>query len=123
MTTRYGYELRDWDAAKGETVTLLGERARSSLGPITYGALAGRLKSISIEPHQFAMFAMLGEISDEEDSLGRGMLSAHVVSAETGIPGGGFFELAEKLGRRVDDRLAFWVDEIKRVDKVWRRVP
>jgi hypothetical protein len=123
MTTKYGYEQRDWDAAKVETVALLGERARSSLGPITYGALAGRLRSISIEPHQFAMFAMLGEISNEEDSLGRGMLSAYVVPAETGVPGGGFFDLAEKLGRRVDDRLAFWVEEIKRVDAVWRRAP
>jgi hypothetical protein len=36
------------------------------------------------------------------------------------MPGGGFFELAEKLGRRVDDRLAFWIDEIKLVDAAWR---
>ena len=123
MTTKYGYERRDWDAAKAETVEILVGRARGGLGPMTYGALAGQLKSISIEPHQFAMFAMLGEVSDDEDSFGRGMLSAYVVSAETGIQGGGFFELAEKLGRRVDDRLAFWVEEIKRVDEVWRRVP
>jgi hypothetical protein len=123
MTTKYGYETRDWDAARAEIVAILGERARNARGPITYGALAGQLKSISIEPHQFAMFAMLGEISEDEDSLGRGMLSAYVVSAETGLPGGGFFELAEKLGRRADDRLAFWVGEIKRVDETWRRAP
>jgi hypothetical protein len=123
MTTKYGYERRDWDAAKVEIVEILGERVRSASGPITYGALAGQLKSISLGPHQLALFAILGEISEEEDSLGRGMLSAYVVSADTGIPGGGFFELAEKLGRRADDRLAFWVEEIKRVDQVWRRVP
>jgi hypothetical protein len=122
MTTKYGYERRDWDSAKVEIVKILGERARGGTGPITYGALAGQLKSISIEPHQFAMFSILGEISDGENSLGRGMLSAYVVSAETGMPGGGFFELAEKLGRRVDDRVAFWVTEIKRVDEMWRRV-
>ena len=84
MTTKYGFELRDWDAAMAETVDILGERARSARGPITYGALAGQLKSIVIEPHQFAMFAMLGVISEAESSLGRGMLSAYVVSAEPG---------------------------------------
>ena len=44
MTTKYGYETRDWDAARAEIVEVLGERARSARGPITYGALVGQLK-------------------------------------------------------------------------------
>jgi hypothetical protein len=58
--------------------------------------------------------------ADEEDSIGRGMLSAYVVSSETGPPRAGFFELATKLGRTFDDRLAFWVEEMKRVGDAWR---
>ena len=120
MTLKFGYERRDWDAAKAEIVVILGDRVRDGRGPMTYGELASKIKSVSLEPHQYAMFAILGEVSDDEDSMGRGMLSAYVVTAETGIPGGGFFELAEKLGRRVDDRLAFWVEEIRRVDAAWQ---
>lgn len=119
MTLKFGYERRDWNAAKAEIVRILGDRVRGGRGPITYGELASKVKSISLEPHQYAMFAILGEVSDDEDSIGRGMLSAYVVTAETGIPGAGFFELAEKLGRHVDDRLAFWVEEIRRVDAAW----
>jgi hypothetical protein len=119
LTLKFGYERRDWDAAKAEIVRILGDRVRGGRGPITYGELASKIKSISLEPHQYAMFAILGEMSGDEDAMGRGMLSAYVVTAETGIPGAGFFELAEKLGRRVDDRLAFWVEEIRRVDAAW----
>jgi len=119
VTLKFGYERRDWDAAKAEIVRILGDRVRGGRGPITYGELASKVKSIWLEPHQYAMFAILGEVSDDEDTMGRGMLSAYVVTAETGIPGAGFFELAEKLGRHVDDRLAFWVEEIRRVDAAW----
>ena len=122
MTLKFGYELKAWEAAKDEIVSILDARVRGGRGPITYGALASSLTSISIEPHHFAMFAILGEVSDEEDSAGRGMLSAYVVSAETGIPGGGYFELAEKLGRRTDDRLACWLNEIKAVDAARRPI-
>jgi hypothetical protein len=119
VTLKFGYERRDRDAAKAEIVRILGDRVRGGRGPITYGELASKVKSILLEPHQYAMLAILGEVSDDEDSIGRGMLSAYVVTAETGIPGAGFFELAEKLGRHVDDRLAVWVEEIRRVDAAW----
>ena len=102
MTLKFGYERRDWDAAKAEVVAILGERVRSGREPMMYGELASKVKAISLEPHQYAMFAILGEVSDDEDSMGRGMLSAYVVTAETGIPGDGLLELTEKLGCRVE---------------------
>ena len=120
MVTKFGYDLATWGKAKAEIVGILGERARSGAGPITYGDLARQIKTLNVEPHAFAMFSLLGEVSDEEDSIGRGMLSAYVVSSETGPPRAGFFELATKLGRTFDDRLAFWVEEMKRVDEAWR---
>lgn len=122
MMLKYGYELRDWQAAKNEIVEILGERVRGGRGPMTYGELCSDMKSIDIEPHSYALAHVLGEVSDDEDSAGRGMLSAYVVSAETGGPGGGFFELADKLGRDVRDRDAFWVDELRRVETAWKRV-
>jgi hypothetical protein len=118
--TKFGYDLATWEKAKAEIVGILGERARSGEGPITYGDLARQIKTLEVEPHAFAMFNLLGEVSAEENTIGRGMLSAYVVSSETGPPRAGFFELATKLGRTFDDRLAFWVEEMKRVDDAWR---
>ena len=62
MTLKFGYERRDWDAAKAEVVAILGERVRSGRGPMTYGELASKVKAISLEPHQYATFAILGEV-------------------------------------------------------------
>lgn len=76
------------------------------------------MKSIRLEPNEIALHALLGEVSSDEDDFGRGMLSAYVVSAEDGQPGGGFFTLAEKLGRKFTYRDSFWVAELKHVQSV-----
>lgn len=123
MNLRYGYELKDWQAAKDEIVEILGARVRAEGGSITYGDLCKTMKSITIEPHSYALAHMLGEVSDDEDAVGRGMLSAYVVSGETHAPGDGFFELAEKLGRNVRDREAFWVAELRRIEVAWKAKP
>jgi hypothetical protein len=75
--TKFGYDLATWEKAKAEIVGILGERARSGEGPITYGDLARQIKTLEVEPHAFAMFNLLGEVSAEEDAIGRGMLSAY----------------------------------------------
>ena len=48
MTLKFGYERRDWDAAKSEIVAILGERVRSGRGPMTYGELAGFATPLSV---------------------------------------------------------------------------
>jgi hypothetical protein len=59
---------------------------------------------------------MLGEISSSEDEAGLGLLSVIVVHKDGDMmPGPGFFELAEELGRRFEDRTVFWITELKRV--------
>jgi hypothetical protein len=59
---------------------------------------------------------MLGEISEEEDALGRGMLSVLVVHKGDGQrPGSGFFQLANKLGRDTSDKDLCWTIELQRV--------
>lgn len=121
MTTlEYGYGPKEWMAAKDEMIQIIGSRVRACRGPMTYGELCSPMKSISIEPYSCALAHMLGEVSDDEDTAGRGMLSAYVVSDETGGPGGGFFELAATLGRDVRDRDAFWVAELHRVEAARR---
>ena len=78
------------------------------------------LTSIRFDLDDVAYHKMLGEISEEEDAQGRGLLSAIVVH-KTGDqePGTGFYELAEALGRNVSDRLRCWTDEVKLAYQVW----
>jgi hypothetical protein len=121
MTTRYGYSRSDWDKAKAEMKQILVERAKVR-GMIPYSDLANRIQTIRIEPDSYAMAAMLGETSKEEDSAGRGMLTVIVVHKDGDMqPGPGFFELARDLGRDTRDILKCWVDELKKVHGYWSK--
>lgn len=67
---------------------------------------------------------MLGDIVTREQSLGRPMLSAVVVSSTNEQPGSGFYALAEQLGLIAPDasaqeRKAFWERERDQVYEVW----
>lgn len=69
---------------------------------------------------------MLAEIADREQSLGRPMLSAVVVSSTNQQPGPGFYTIAQQLGfiapdASAQERKAFWVSERDRVYDVWTR--
>ncbi len=119
MTTRYGYSLVDWKKAKKEMKKILIERAEVR-GMITYSELTEKVKTIHLEPDSYALAAMLGEISTEEDAAERGMLSVIVVHRYGDMqPGSGFFELAEELGRDTNDILTCWVKELKKVHAYW----
>ena len=67
---------------------------------------------------------ILGEISQEEYSRGRPMLSALAIGAN-GLPGEGFFTLAKDLGNQFEDtpeeRRSFWESEKKKVYWTWQR--
>jgi molybdopterin synthase catalytic subunit len=119
MTTKYGYEQHEWDAAKAEMREALIERAKVR-GMIPYSELVEKITTIELEPNSFALAAMLGEVSTEEDAADRGMLSVIVVHKVGDMqPGPGFFELAGELGRDTSDILKCWVDELKKVHRVW----
>ena len=63
---------------------------------------------------------LLGEISSDEVSSGRPMLSALVVSKEFGVPLEGFFELAKSLGRYDGvDGDKFWAVERDKAYEEW----
>lgn len=121
MLNRYGFANAEWSAAKKEAREIMIERARVR-GQIAYSDLVGRIQAIRLEPHDFRLFSLLGEISTAEDAAGRGMLSAIVVHKDGDMqPGPGFFELANELGRDTSDILVCWVNEIKKVYAVWSK--
>lgn len=118
-TTRYGHPIELWGAAKQEMRDVLAERARLR-GMIPYSELAERMTSLSLQPDSYALAAMLGEISAEEDAAGRGMLTVIVVHKDGDMqPGPGFFELARELGRDTTDVDRCWIDELHTVHRVW----
>ncbi len=119
MPTRYGYTISDWNKAKEEMRKILIERAKVR-GMIPYSESARQISTIHIEPDSYALAAMLGEISTEEDAAGRGMLSVIVVHKSGDMqPGPGFFELAKDLGRDTKDILKCWINELKKVHAYW----
>jgi len=82
-------------AARGETITY--EQLRAELG------LSGDL------------VPMLRALSIAEDEAGRGLLTAVVVQPDSGMPGGGWFRLAEARGRDASDPVAMWNEERARL--------
>lgn len=100
---------------------LLVAQARAGT-TITYSNLVAQLTTLSLPPDSHALAAMLGEISEEEDAQGRGMLSVLVVHKDGDMrPGPGFFNLATKLERDTSDLERCWVQEFKQVLSVWQR--
>jgi hypothetical protein len=115
----HGFDDAQWEAAKTQAkgILIACARARSM---IPYSELAAEIQAINFQPHDNRFFHFLGEISSEESRAGRGMLSALVVHKSGDMqPGPGFFELARDLGKDTSDILACWVEEFKRVYKVW----
>lgn len=87
---------------------------------IPYSDLAARIQTVQFEAYDQRLFNLLGEISEEEDASGRGMLSVIVVHKTGDMqPGPGFFELAKQLGRDTTDILECWVEELKKVHAYW----
>ena len=74
------------------------------------------MRTIKLEANDYALTAMLDEISTESDAQGRGMLTVVVVHKTGDMrPGPGFFELARKLGRDTSDIDRCWIEEFKHV--------
>lgn len=122
MTAKYGFDIDDWNAAKEEMRQALIERARLR-GMIPYSELVDQVTTIRLQPNSFALAAMLGEISAEEDAAGRGMLTVIVVHKDGDMqPGPGFFDLARELGRDTSDILQCWVDELRAVHRAWGHI-
>jgi hypothetical protein len=121
---KYGLTPKEWDDSKAEARDILIARASDHLGMIPYGELASKIKVATFQPHEYALWALIGEISEEEDDAGRGLLSVIVVHKNGDMePGHGFYELASSRGRDMSDRVKGWIAEVHRVHAYWRDHP
>jgi len=105
----------------------LHERLRevATKGKVTrYSEVAPLVGLDMAEPeHREQMSILFDQISRHEHSLGNPLLSAVVIHMDDNIPGNGFFTLASELGLFVGrDRFMYFVEELRRVHKHWRRV-
>jgi hypothetical protein len=64
---------------------------------------------------------ILDRINDYERFHGRPLGSAVVVLEGQGIPGPGFFDMAERVGAMIpgEDQFSFWAREIAKVRRAW----
>lgn len=109
----------EWELGKEEMLGIL-RRTASRRQMITYSDLSKSLTAIQIGHHDPAMGRILGQISEEEDRNGRGMLSVIVVHKDGDMePGNGFYELAIELGKDVSDKVKLWVKELHKVHDYW----
>ena len=108
------------DVLESTVRTILAEVAARG-ATITYEGLLDVLEARDPQLAQQAavdLAPVLRAVSVAEDEAGRGLLTAVVVRESSGLPGGGFFRLAEDRGRVVADRESAWSAELERVHAV-----
>ena len=115
-----GFSDAAWEAAKAEGKAALAQCARAKK-TISYTDFIHHICAISFEtPYDSRLPRFLAEISTEEAKAGRGMMTALVVRKNGDQrPGGGFFELAGRLGYDVSDPEKFWLGEVNKVFASW----
>ena len=115
----FGFSETEWNCAKNEAHRALVERAKVR-DTMTYTELAGKIRTIQFEAHDLRLNHLIGQVSKEENTAGRGMLSVIVVhKTGDGQPGDGFFELANQLGRNTSDKMQCWINELNKVYACW----
>ena len=115
----HGFHDNVWDEVKHEVRDILIDVAKRR-SVISYSDLVAQVRTCSLEPRGPHLAHLLGEISSEENTAGRGLLTVLVVHKTGDMrPGLGFFDLAQSLGRSTVDKEAFWIEELKRVYDAW----
>lgn len=116
---KYGYTRKQWETFKKEAREILIKVA-ADRGMITYGDLAARMTTISVEPHDPVLWHIIGDVARDEERAGRGLLSVVVVHKHGDMePGQGFWELAKYFGRDTHNRTTRFVEELHNVHHVW----
>ncbi len=101
-----------------EVTSLLVPIARAGK-TITYGELAKRLRTVQYISRAPAFHKLLCDVSEAQEKMGNGLLSAVVVSARTGRPGVGFFSFAKSMGRKIENQEQFWRDEMRKLKEAY----
>lgn len=116
------YNPTEWFTAREQAKDIL-RRYGAAEKTINYEALRERITAVQFDnAYELPFRQFLGDINLEEADAGRGMLTVVVIYKDRSkgmMPGGEFFELAEKLGRTLkqtpDGRMKFWAAEFGRV--------
>lgn len=107
---------------------ILIEVAQGPRGQINYGdvvRVAGLTHVYNMEiPNHRELFGVeLGMISAYEVENGRPMLSSVVYNVTAGMPGGGYFKLAQGLyGIKIKDKQAFFITELNKTCDYWKKI-
>jgi hypothetical protein len=125
----YGFATSEWLTARGWLTRRLRRVAAERQGStIQYGTLCEEMRRegvLTLEPHGTPLAALLGQINVLEREEGRPLISAVVVSKDTGQPGVGFWNLAQEMGSDIGDtperREAFWLDALAACHAYWSR--
>ena len=121
----YGFATSEWLTARDWLTRRLRRVGAERQGAtVQYGTLCDDMRRegvANLEPHGTPLAALLGQINVLEHEEGRPLISAVVVSKDTGEPGVGFWNLAEgvgfKIGDTIEQREAFWLDAL--ADVYW----
>ncbi len=118
LHTRFGVSLATWERARDEIRDVLSAVARRG-ETITYTDLVRQVRAMRLDPPDYAVTHLLGEISAADHAEGRGMRSTLVISKEEGKPCPGFFALAASCGEDVSDQERLWLQELRKVYAGW----
>lgn len=107
------------------TATIYQELTKvAQSGNITYYSDIAPLVGLDmgLPPDRNRIADILDEISRDEHANGNPLLSAVVILKDENIPGQGFFTLAGSLNLYAgDDKVQFWIQELRRVHNHWSR--
>jgi len=108
----------DWNAVRDEIRQILIQVAKARR-VITYSELTAMLQTAYIHYHSHVLVQLLIDIGSEEVQAGRGILPALVVTKQTGLPGAGFFKIANERGYDLSDPATFWREAVEKVYEQW----
>jgi hypothetical protein len=109
----WGHRRDLWDKAKVEAKTVLEKTAKAKGRPLFYSEISRKISAINFQPDGHDLHGLLGQLSEESDQDGKGLISALVVHKDDERPGNGFFTLAKELRRDISDREKCWVAELE----------
>ncbi|HEY6428626.1 MAG TPA: hypothetical protein VIX84_15495 [Acidimicrobiales bacterium] len=125
--SRFGYGAEAWDRMVEVGLDFLKEKAR--LGTTTYTefcTVVSRRSAYTIEPGDYAVRYLLGDISRQTFKSHQCPITSIVVYLDDNRPGDGFFRLGQELRvlprgplsqRRKEQ---FWLDERRRTSAAFR---
>lgn len=109
-----------WSALREEMRQMMIETARRGQ-LITYSELCASLKTAYLHYHSPQIVKLLDEIGMAERDAGRPILPAVVVGKQSGIPGAGYFRIADEVhdAQGSVDPKAIWQADLQDVFDYW----